>query len=147
MKNAHHTISVGIIATLLYVFSSACFADEPKTYGAQIGLKTASGFTNIATGWLEVPKNIINTTNDTNIIWGIGGGTFKGVVVMVGRMGTGIADLITFPIPTKPIARPNFIWTDFDVDTSFGPVFRLYEDDGSAKEEDEDAEAPGGTVM
>lgn len=145
MKNSHHTLSVGIVAAFLLVFSSTSFADEPKTYGAQIGLKTASGFANIATGWLEVPKNIINTTNDTNIIWGIGGGTFKGVVVMVGRMGTGVADLVTFLIPTKPIARPNFIWQDFDVDTSFGPVFRLYEDETPSKTEE--VEPSGGTAM
>lgn len=129
MKNTHYTLTIGIIASFLFVFSSNSFADEPKTYGAQISLKTVSGFANIATGWLEIPKNIINTTNDTNIIWGIFGGTFKGAVVTVGRMGTGVADLVTFPLPTKPIARTTFIWQDFDIDTSFGPVFRLYEDE------------------
>lgn len=145
MKNTHYTLTVGIIASFLFVFSSNSFADEPKTYGAQIGLKTASGFANIATGWLEIPKNIINTTNDTNIIWGIFGGTFKGAVVTVGRMGTGVADLVTFPLPTKPIARPTFIWQDFDIDTSFGPVFRLYEDETPSSSEYQST--AGGTSM
>lgn len=145
MKNSRHKLSTGIIASFLLVFSSYSFADEPKTYGAQIGLKTVNGFANIATGWLEIPKNIINTTNDTNIIWGVFGGTFKGAVVTVGRMGAGVADLVTFPLPTKPIARPIFIWQDFDIDTSFGPVFRLYDDETPSKTEDRTK--PGGTTM
>jgi hypothetical protein len=43
----------------------------------------------------------------------------------LGRTGCGIVDLITFPIPTKPIAYPVYIWDNFDIDTTYGEVFRL----------------------
>ena len=98
---------------------------KPQTYGERVGEKAASSFANIATGWLEMPKNIINTTNQSNIVYGFVGGLAKGIIHMGGRMGTGIADLVTLPIPTKPILYPLYIWDDFDVDTNYGDVMRL----------------------
>jgi putative exosortase-associated protein (TIGR04073 family) len=103
-------------------------ADEPpqqQSYGDKVGLKTFNAFANLTTGWLEIPKNIINTTNQSNFFYGVFGGLLKGIVNAVGRMGAGVADLITFPLPTKSIARPVFIWDNFDVDTTYGDVFRL----------------------
>jgi putative exosortase-associated protein (TIGR04073 family) len=98
---------------------------EQQSYGRKIGKKVLSGWTNLSLGLLEVPKNIINTTNDSNIFYGLTGGAFKGLINTAGRMGVGIADLLTFLIPTKPIAHPLFIWDDFDADTTYGEVFRV----------------------
>lgn len=98
---------------------------EQQSYGRKIGKKALSGWTNLSLGLLEVPKNIINTTNDSNIFYGLVGGAVKGLVNTAGRMSVGIADLLTFPLPTKPIAQPLFIWDDFDADTTYGDVFRL----------------------
>lgn len=98
---------------------------QPTTYGGKVGRKASSAFANLTTSWLEVPKNIINTTNQSNVFYGIVGGLFKGLVNMAGRLGVGVADLVTIPLPTKPIAYPVYIWEDFDVDTTYGDVFRL----------------------
>jgi hypothetical protein len=38
---------------------------------------------------------------------------------------TGVTDLITAPLPTKPIVQPRYVWDDFDKTNSYGPVFRL----------------------
>jgi putative exosortase-associated protein (TIGR04073 family) len=100
-------------------------------YGNEIGHKALNGFANLTTATLEIPKNIINTSNQSNIFYGIFGGLFKGMVNIGGRMAVGLTDLITFPIPTKPIAYPLYIWDDFDVDTSYGDLFRL-QDKGEA---------------
>ncbi|MDO9425007.1 MAG: exosortase system-associated protein, TIGR04073 family [Methylobacter sp.] len=96
-----------------------------RSYGSKVGNKALNAFANLTTGVLEIPKNIINTTNQSNIIYGVVGGLFKGLVHTAGRIGVGIADLVTIPLPTKPIAQPLYIWEDFDVDTTYGPVFRL----------------------
>ncbi|HEY8218750.1 MAG TPA: exosortase system-associated protein, TIGR04073 family [Methylobacter sp.] len=96
-----------------------------SSYGSKVGNKVLNAFANLTTSVLEIPKNIINTSNDSNVFYGAVGGAFKGVVVMAGRIGVGIADLLSFPIPTQPIAYPLYIWDDFDVDTTFGPVYRL----------------------
>lgn len=96
-----------------------------NTYGSRVGNKALNGFANLTTSVLELPKNIINTSNKSNFMYGITGGLFKGVINIIGRTAVGVTDLITIPIPTRPIAQPVYIWDDFDVDTTYGPVFRL----------------------
>jgi putative exosortase-associated protein (TIGR04073 family) len=95
------------------------------SYGAKIGHKALNAFVNLTTSPLEIPKNIINVSNQSNILYGITGGLFKGVLNMIGRTGVGVADLVTIPLPTQPIAQPVYVWNDFDVDTSYGEAFRL----------------------
>lgn len=104
-------------------------ADESQqqSYGGKVGSKALNAFANLTTGVLEIPKNMINTSNKSNIFYGVVGGLFKGLVHTGGRIGVGIADLITIPLPTKPIAQPRYIWENFDVDTTYGPAFRLDE--------------------
>lgn len=96
-----------------------------QSYGRKVGEKALSGITNMGTAFLEIPKNIINTTNQSNVAFGFVGGLTKGILNTMGRVTTGFADLITAPIITKPIVRPDRIWDDFDADTTYGPVFRL----------------------
>jgi len=95
------------------------------SYGEKVGNKALIAFANLTASPLEIPKNIINTINQGNFFYGVAGGAVKGLVNTLGRAGCGIADLITLPLPTKPIAYPLFIWDDFDVDTTYGEVFRL----------------------
>ncbi|MCX7093387.1 MAG: exosortase system-associated protein, TIGR04073 family [Methylobacter sp.] len=101
--------------------------EQPRSYGGKVGRKALSAFANLTGSVLEIPKNIINTSNKSNIFYGLVGGSVKGLVNMLGRMGVGVADLLTVPLPTQPIAYPVYIWDDFDQDTSYGPVFRLDE--------------------
>jgi len=96
-----------------------------SSYGEKIGNKALNGFANLITSPLEIPKNIINTINQGNFFYGVAGGFIKGLVNTAGRAGCGLADLITLPIPTKPIAHPVYIWDDFDVETTYGEVLRL----------------------
>jgi putative exosortase-associated protein (TIGR04073 family) len=96
-----------------------------QSYGDKVGEKALSGFTNINTAFLEIPKNIINTTNESNVAFGVIGGGVKGILNTVGRLLSGVADLVTAPLPTHPIAQPDQIWQDFDVDTTYGKAFRL----------------------
>ena len=98
---------------------------QPLSYGEKIGNKALIGFTNLISSPLEIPKNIINTMNQSNFFYGVFGGFIKGLVNNLGRAGCGIADLLTFPLPTQPIAHPLYIWDDFDVDTTYGDVMRL----------------------
>ena len=98
---------------------------KQSSYGKKIGNKALNAFANLTTSPLELPKNIINTMNQSNFFYGVFGGFIKGLVNTLGRTGCGIVDLITFPLPTKPIAYPVYIWDDFDIDTTYGEVFRL----------------------
>ena len=98
---------------------------QPLSYGEKIGNKVLLGFANLISSPLEIPKNIINTINQSNFFYGVFGGFIKGLVNNLGRAGCGVADLLTFPLPTQPIAHPLYIWDDFDVDTTYGDVMRL----------------------
>lgn len=118
------------------VFQQRSFGNS---YGSKVGNKALNAFANLTTGVLEIPKNMINTTNKSNIFYGVVGGLFKGLVHTGGRIGVGIADLVTIPLPTKPVAHPLYVWDDFDVDTTYGPVFRL---DQTQEEEPAVVQAP-----
>ncbi|GAB6141501.1 hypothetical protein JCM14076_22300 [Methylosoma difficile] len=107
-------------------------ADEirrPVSYGQKVEGKAVRAFTNLTTGILELPKNVINTANVSNVLYGFVGGGVKGMVNFIGRTGVGVLDLITIPLPTKPAISPDPIWRDFDVDTVYSPIFRLDDSD------------------
>lgn len=95
---------------------------EAPTYGEQFAEKAGTGFTNLLTGWIEIPKNVINVTNESNILWGLTGGVIKGTLHTVARTAAGAFDFITSPIPTKPLVRPAFVWENFTVDTTYGRI-------------------------
>ncbi len=95
-----------------------------RSYGQIVARKARNGFTNIGTAILEVPKNIINTTNESNLLFGLTGGTIKGLLHMAGRMGAGITDATTMLFPTQPILEPAYPWEDFDKETQYKPIFR-----------------------
>ena len=116
-----------LFASFLLAFSSVSFAEEEQSngseeqsYGSKVGNKALNGFANMTTSILEIPKNVINVTNQTNVVAGIMGGGIVGVLHTVCRFAVGLADLITAPLPTKPIVHPVYVWDDFDVDTSYG---------------------------
>lgn len=131
-------LTLPILILSLLMSSVPCFAgeqDKPEqqsyeskeSYASKVGYKALNGFANITTAILEIPKNVINTTNNSNAILGPIGGLMKGIVNTFGRVIIGVTDLATAPIPTLPMAQPEYIWDDFDIDTSYGPAFRLKE--------------------
>ncbi|ANE56306.1 MULTISPECIES: exosortase system-associated protein, TIGR04073 family [Methylomonas] len=116
-------------AAVLLLSASACFslpakADEPESYGQTFGRKLSTGLANIATSSLEIPKNIIIINNQSNVIYGFIGGTLKGLLNMGGRIGVGVVDLVSAPIPTQPIVYPLYVWENFDAETTYGKAFR-----------------------
>lgn len=127
MTSFNRIFAVFFLAGLFAVYAPAGSAEEPyaqQSYGAKVGQKATRAVANLGTAWLEIPKNMINVTNQSNVFYGIFGGLFKGLVHTAGRLGVAAADLITIPLPTKPIAHPIYIWEDFDIDTTYGDTFR-----------------------
>lgn len=114
------------------------------SYGDIVLLKLGSGLANMATGVVEIPKNIINTANGGGsgsqsvysgtgstysrggeVLFGITGGALKGALHTVGRTLSGLLDFTTCFIPTRPIPRPGFVWENFQNDTQYGPILRV----------------------
>lgn len=93
-----------------------------EAYFDQIGNKLAVGSSNIVLAWLEIPKNMINTSNKYNVAMGITGGVLKGVLHTVGRTLCGTFDLVTFPLPSQSIVKPAYVYENFGVETQYGPI-------------------------
>jgi putative exosortase-associated protein (TIGR04073 family) len=109
--------SLPLLFALCVLFPQSAMAEE--SYTQRMGQKLAVGFANIVTGFVELPKTIIVTGKENGPAYGATAGFATGLIHMVGRTLFGVADFITFPIPTKPMIYPDYIWNDFDRETTY----------------------------
>ena len=87
--------------------TSVCFAQDPFT-------KLGRGVANTLTGWVEVPKNIYNTSVQENAFVGAMLGLARGVGMAIVRTGAGLLEVVSFPFPApedyKPILEPEYVF-------------------------------------
>ena len=131
--NKKNLFTACILCSALLSTGSA-YAEHERGYLAGVGCKFSQGLANIATGFIEIPKNIVNISHDQNIFVGLTWGTLRGVLETVARTTVGAAELITAPIPTSAFITPPFVWNRFSEDsryfglhmpgfwTSYGPL-------------------------
>jgi putative exosortase-associated protein (TIGR04073 family) len=67
----------------------------------EAGEKLGHGIEDAATGWVEVPKEMADTTEETNVVEGVTVGTIKGAGEAVVKTTKGAVDAATFYIPDK----------------------------------------------
>lgn len=108
---------LSVIFSIFFFFSSQAAASD--SYFGNASEKFVSGIVNAATGWIELPKNIILTSRNEGPLYGITIGPAMGIMHTVGRTLVGVLDAATFFIPTKPSVNPPFIWQDFSRETSY----------------------------
>ena len=87
------------------------------SYRLAVGEKAARGVKNILTGWMEIPKRIVDITKESKdpknptpgVIWGILAGTFQGTIKALVKTSSGAVDVVTAPItPEKdPFIPPD----------------------------------------
>ncbi|MEY4960938.1 MAG: hypothetical protein RL610_1117 [Pseudomonadota bacterium] len=109
--------SLLIVSSLIFLTPSV-HAHE-ASYVTHMGNKLGYGIVNIATGWVEVPKNIMIVGQRDGVVSGATTGVFTGLFHMVGRTAYGIMETATFFIPTHPIVKPGYIWDNFNKETSY----------------------------
>ena len=106
-----HSALKGIIILVAVMFilnlwSINCYSQNPVR-------KLGRGVANIITGWVEIPKNVYDTTQDENIFMGLTIGLAKGLGMSVIRTGAGIYDAVTFPFPIpqdyEPLLEPEYV--------------------------------------
>ena len=99
-------VAVPVVA-LLVMTASVCFAQDAFT-------KLGRGVANTLTGWVELPKNIYNTSVEDNAFAGMTLGLAKGAGMTLVRTGAGIFEIATFPFPLpenyKPILEPEYVF-------------------------------------
>lgn len=106
---------------LLLLITLSCIPSVAMAhnYPTKVGEKLANGVTNAVTGVVEIPKTMMITGRRHGATYGMTAGLFTGIFHAVGRSVTGALDIATFLVPTTPIVRPNYIWDNFDRETTY----------------------------
>jgi len=86
-----------LIITLAAIFLivSSCYADS-------LFDKLKRGVVNILTGWVEIPKEIIETSKEETLFKGLTVGLAKGISRGVARTAVGLCETTTFMVPISP---------------------------------------------
>ena len=111
--------SLATALVILFTFSMPCQAENSDGYGQHFQDKLGHGFANMATGFIEIPKNILNITDDSGFLVGITLGPVRGVIHGVSRTLVGVADFLTSPFPTNDYVSPGLPWERFTEDTRY----------------------------
>ena len=95
------------VVVFLLATTTACFAQDAFS-------KLGRGVANTLTGWVELPKNVYNTSVEENAFTGMTLGLAKGAGMTLVRMGAGIFEVATFPFPVpedyKPVLEPEYVF-------------------------------------
>jgi putative exosortase-associated protein (TIGR04073 family) len=108
--------SLLMVSILFFFLPYAAMAHE---YPTKVGEKLGNGVANIVTGFVEIPKTMILTSHNDGVAYGMTNGFFVGIVHAVGRTLSGAFDVATFLVPTTPLVRADYIWNDFDKETTY----------------------------
>jgi putative exosortase-associated protein (TIGR04073 family) len=134
MKSSKFLISATVAATLAISAIPAQAEGSSDGYGQSPVGKLEHGLANMATGWVELPKNIINISSDSNVLVGVTWGSLRGALETVSRTLGGVADFLTFPFATSDFVSPGYAGERFSEDsryfgvawpghwTTFGPL-------------------------
>ncbi len=101
------------------LLASQSAAAEETSYLAGFTSKVNQGIFNMATGFIEIPKNIVNISHDQNILVGLTWGTLRGVAHTVSRTLVGGAEFLSSPIPSGEFASPAYVWERFSEDSRY----------------------------
>lgn len=76
--------------------------------------KLLRGLTNIATGWVELPKRVHETTHRSGAGVGFTWGILRGIGHGFIRTAGGVYEAVTFPFPAppnyRPVIRPSYVF-------------------------------------
>ncbi len=111
----HLMVTLAVCVAFLVVVNIAAPSFAQGDVIEKMGKKLGRGILNVATGWIEIPKSIYDTTLESNPFIGITFGAMKGAGLTVIRTGAGVYDVATFlfPMPKDyvPILEPEFIFS------------------------------------
>jgi putative exosortase-associated protein (TIGR04073 family) len=91
-------------------------AAEDQSIPSQIGAKFVRGSANIATGWVEIPKQIYLVGKKEGWVQGTFRGPLEGFGMFIARTVAGAYEVLTFPIPLppryQPMLLPDYVWQE-----------------------------------
>ena len=109
MQRTIKTLLVCFVIIAVMGMATQAFAQDPAK-------KLGRGLANILTGWIELPKNIYDTSVEENVLSGLTMGLAKGVGMTIVRTGAGVYETVTFPFPIpedyQPVLEPEFVFSE-----------------------------------
>lgn len=113
--NKNKFLSACVLSGVL-ITASAAHAESNQT---DFPNKVFQGLTNMATGFIEIPKNVINISHEHNIFVGMTWGVLRGTAQGISRTLVGGAVLLTSPFPTSEFVSPAYVWERFSEDSRY----------------------------
>ena len=109
MQKVIKTLFVCCLIVAIVGMATQCYAQD-------IAKKAGRGLANIRTGWVELPKNIYDTSVEENVLSGLTMGLAKGVGMTIVRTGAGVYETVTFPFPIpedyEPVLEPEYVFSE-----------------------------------
>lgn len=103
-----------VLFLIIFISSFSLIIDQKFAYADNPVTKLGRGLTNLATGWLEIPKEIAAQLHEKGEIPAFLSAPWLGLVKGLGRMLVGIYDaatcLIPFPKGYKPVIQPEYVF-------------------------------------
>lgn len=104
----------GFIVASLLIAGSRPAAAEPMDAGKAFTKLTRGGI-NIVTGWVEIPKRVSETSQESGTAAGFTWGLLRGVGHAFIRTAAGFYELFTFPFPAPPdyapVIQPEYVFS------------------------------------
>lgn len=111
--------AVGWVLVLLFSAGPAWALGSEVDTLRGIGVKLVRGVANVATGWVEIPKQISLTWQESGPGPGSSWGLLKGIGYAAVRTAVGAYEVVTFPAPLpdgyRPILEPEYVFSDFQM--------------------------------
>ena len=108
-------VAVGLCAAVVFCATTAPVSAEPMDAGKAL-TKVTRGFMNVITGWVEIPKRINETAQQSGAAAGFTWGLLRGIGYGFIRTAAGLYEFVTFPFPAppgyEPVIQPEYIFTD-----------------------------------
>ena len=102
-----------VIVFLILWSASLALAEEPSL-PQRIATKFTRGAANIATGWMEMPKQVYLVGRREGWVTGALRGPIDGLGMVIARTIAGAYEVLTFPLPLppqyQPMLLPEYIW-------------------------------------
>lgn len=77
--------------------------------------KLGRGIANTFTGWVEIPKRVYETSQESGVWKGISWGVVRGIGFGFVRTAAGLYEVVSFPVPApadyQPVIRPEFVYS------------------------------------
>ena len=119
MKKGGDMRTIFLVAIMM-VFATASFAEDSYLTSRPMQ-KLKRGAINVVTAPLEIPKEIKQHwdeggTDPIKKTFYLFGGLVKGLTYTVGRVGSGLWDIVTLnldiPGNNEPLMKPDYVWAD-----------------------------------